>query len=261
MSEATVLYQKVDRVALIAFNRPQAMNASTYQLRTELTAAFEAAEQDDEVRVVVLTGEGRAFSAGADLREPFTDQRATVEEHLHEDHKPLINFIRHSKKCYIAAINGAAAGISVGYALACDMVAIAESAYIYSPFAAISLIPDGCVTWQLAHYLGRARAYEMIIGNGRLTATEANEAGLVNRVFADDDFRAQALSWAGEVAENSAPLSLRFAKEALWKAADSSWEETFNKEAELQNFCVNTVDNIEGATAFLEKRKPVFVGK
>lgn len=261
MTAPTILYSKEGHVGLIAFNRPKAMNSSTHQLRTELMEAFVAAENDDEVRVVVLTGEGRAFSAGADLRESFTERHPTVEQHLQKDHKPLIDFIRQSKKTYIAAINGAAAGVSVGYALACDMLTIAESGYIYSPFAAISLIPDGCVTWHLTKYLGRARAYEMIITNGRLKSNEALEAGLVNKVFPDEGFRDATLAWAKEIAETIAPLSLRYAKEAVWAAAEMDWEGTFDKEAELQNHCQGSHDNIEGGTAFLEKRKPVFIGK
>ena len=261
MSEPAALYTKHDHVALIAYNRPDAMNSSTHQLRTDLMAAFEKAESDNDIRVVVLTGEGRAFSAGADLREPFTLHHPNVIEHLQKDHKPLINFIRNSKKTYIAALNGATAGVSVGYALACDLVTIAESGFIYSPFAAISLIPDGGVSWHLTRYLGRAKAYEMIITNGRLSAKDVLAAGMANKLLPDEGFREATLAWAKEIAENVAPLSLRYAKEVVWTAAEQPWDETFEKEAVLQHPCIESADNKEGITAFLEKRKAVFKGE
>lgn len=261
MPDKAVIYKKLDHVALVALNRPDAMNSSNFQLRADLLEAFEQAEQDDDIRTVVLTGEGRGFSAGADLRESFTEHHSTVEQHIIKDHKPLIHWIRKSTKTYIAAINGAAAGVSVGYALTCDLIVIAESAFVYSPFAAISLIPDGGVTWHLTQYLGRARAYEMIITNGRLSAQEALGAGMVNKVLPDDGFRQATLDWAKQIAENTAPLSLRYAKQAVWAAAETGWENTLHKEAALQNHCVGSADNKEGAAAFLEKRKPVFQGK
>ena len=261
MANPEILYTKQDNVAVVAYNRPDAMNASTYQLRTEMMEAFEKAENDPDIQVVVLTGEGRAFSAGSDLVEPFTLYHPTVEQHLHKDHKPLINFIRQSKKTYIAALNGATAGVSVGYALTCDMVVMAESAFIYSPFAAISLIPDGGVTWHLVRYLGRARAYEMIVKNGRLKSEEAKAAGLVNDVFPDEGFRDAAVQWAKSFADNVAPLSLRYTKEALWAAVESDLDTAFNKEASLQNICTESEDNKEGIAAFLEKRKPLFKGQ
>ncbi len=261
MSEPAILFSKANHVALIAFNRPKEMNSSNAQLRSELKAALEDVERDDDIRVVVLTGEGRAFSAGADLRESFTKDHPSVEQHILKDHKPLIEHIRGSKKTFIAAINGAAAGVSVGYALSCDLVTIAQSAYIYSPFAAISLIPDGGVTWHLTQYLGRARAYEMIITNGRLTAEEAFGARMVNRILPDEGFREATMEWAKTLAETIAPLSMRYAKEVVWAAAETDWDNTVNREAALQNYCVASEDSKEGGAAFLEKRKPVFKGR
>lgn len=260
MSECAIKFSKTNHVALITFNRPKEMNASNHQLRVELKAAFDEVEADETIRVVVLTGEGRAFSASADLRESFTQHHPTVEQHILKDHKPLIAQIRNSKKTYIAAINGAAAGVSVGYALSCDLATIADNAYILSPFAAISLIPDGGVTWHLTKYLGRARAYEMIITDGRLSPDEALGAGLVNKVLPADGFREATLTWAHHLAENIAPLSMRYAKEIVWAAAETDWDNTVNLEAALQNHCVASDDSKEGGLAFLEKRKPVFKG-
>ena len=259
--EKAVLYTEDGHVALIALNRPKAMNASSRQLRADLTAAMEAAEKNDDIRVVVLTGEGRGFSAGADLTEPFTEHHETITDHILADHKPIVDFICNSNKTYIAALNGATAGVSVAYALACDLVIMAESAFIYSPFAAISLVPDGGVSWFLLQSLGYYRAYQMIIEGGRLTAAECEKIGLANKVASDEELRSAALAWANDLATKVAPLTMRYGKQALRTAQGNLLQQTIQKEAELQHLCDQSSDFKEGVTAFFEKRKPNFSGK
>ena len=260
MTEETVLYSEDEHVALIALNRPNAMNASSRQLRAELTAAMTAAEENANIRVVVFTGEGKGFSAGADLREPFNEHYDTITEHILADHKPIVDHIASSEKTYIAALNGATAGVAVAYALSCDLVIMAESAYIYSPFAAISLIPDGGTTWFLLRQLGYYRAYQMIVEGGRLSAAECLQYGFANKVAPDSEIREQALAWAQSRATKTAPLSLRYAKQALRYAQTASLEATTIREAELQHLCDASDDFREGVTAFFEKRPPVFKG-
>lgn len=261
MSENSVLYETDGHVALIVLNRPKSMNASSRSLRSGMLDAMAKAEADDNIRVVVITGEGRGFSAGADLTEPHSDYRENVTEHILLDHKPVIDAISSSTKCYIAALNGATAGISVGYALSCDLIMMAESAYIYSPFAAISLIPDGGVSWYLLKALGYQRAYQMIVECGRLTAAECLDVGIANKVVPDTKIRDAALAWAKDLSTNVAPLSLRYAKEALRAARSATCEETIHIEAKLQHQCDQSEDFREGVGAFFAKRKPEFKGR
>ena len=261
MTSKAVIYEEKGRVALISLNRPEALNASSYRLRADLMDAIKCAEENEQVRIVVLTGEGRGFSAGADLTEGFSDHHDNVTYHILKDHKPIIDSIRHSEKTYIAALNGAVAGIGVGYALVCDLVTMGQSAYIYSPFAAISLVPDGGVTWYLTKFLGRARAYEMIITNGRMTSEECFQAGIANKIFDDEKLRDGTLNWADELAGQVAPLAMRYAKKSVWAATEQGLFDTIKTEATFQRTCIESEDFMEGVSAFAQKRKPTFKGQ
>ncbi len=261
MSETTVLYSEDGHVATISLNRPEAMNASSRKLRAELNSAMTEAETNENIRVVVLTGEGRGFSAGADLTESFVDEHPTVTEHIIKDHKPLIDAIGDSQKTYLAALHGATAGVSIAYALNCDLVMMAEGGFIYSPFAAISLVPDGGVSWFLVKALGYRRAYEVGVEGARLTSAECLSAGLVNRVVPDADLRIEAANWAAHLANDVAPLSLKYAKQAMRAAQNGTLADVQLVEAELQQLCVVSQDSQEGIAAFLQKRKPAFKGR
>ena len=261
MSEPTVLYSEDGHVATISLNRPKAMNASSRQLRSDLKSAMDSAETNENIRVVILTGEGRGFSAGADLTESFVEDHPTVTEHILKDHKPLIDAIGTSQKTYVAALHGATAGVSIAYALNCDLVMMAEGGFIYSPFAAISLVPDGGVSWFLVKGLGYRRAYEVGVEGARLTSAECLSAGLVNRVVPDADLRTEAANWAAHLANDVAPLSLKYAKQAMRAAQNGTLADVQLVEAELQQLCVTSQDSQEGIAAFLQKRKPAFKGR
>ena len=260
MSEPTVLYSVNGHVATISLNRPKAMNASSRQLRAELKTSMDAAEADANIRVVILTGEGRGFSAGADLTESFVEDHPTVTDHILKDHKPLIDAIGSSEKTYLAALHGATAGVSIAYALNCDLIMMAEGGFIYSPFAAISLVPDGGVSWFLVKALGYRRAYEVGVEGQRLTSAECLAAGLVNRVVSDADLREEAAKWAEHLSNDVAPLSLKHAKQAMRAALSGSLSDVQLKEAELQHLCISSNDAAEGVAAFMQKRKPEFKG-
>ncbi|MEM8937237.1 MAG: enoyl-CoA hydratase/isomerase family protein [Pseudomonadota bacterium] len=259
--EKAALYSVEDGVALISHNRPKHMNALSRQLRTDLAAAMDAAESNEDVHIVILTGEGRAFGAGADLADLDNTDHDTVTDHILKDHKPIIDRIRLSKKPYIAAINGATAGISVAYALACDLIVMSDTGFLYSPFASISLVPDGGTCWFLMQRLGRQRAYEMIIESGRLSAEECLEIGVANKVVPAENLRAEAMAWAQSLVKDRAPLSLRYVKETLNYVENTAYEAAIRKEAELQQYCIESRDFREGVESFMEKRKPVFTGE
>jgi 2-(1,2-epoxy-1,2-dihydrophenyl)acetyl-CoA isomerase len=216
---------------------------------------------DPLVRAVVLTGAGRAFCAGADLAETAEKpEDFRVEDQLNGEYKPILLEMNRADKPWIAAVNGAAAGIGSAFAMNCDLVVMAENAYIYQAFAAIGLVPDGGATWHLVRTLGRHRAYEVIVSGEKIRAQKCLDWGLCNRVVPEGELLAQALAWAEELAAKS-PLALRYAKQALNAAMEMSVGETISYEAGLQHLCINSDDAKEGVAAFIEKRAPRWQGR
>lgn len=257
----TLLYTTRNRVATITLNRPQVRNAFNATLRRELGEAVRQAIADDEVRAVVIAGAGQVFCAGADLGEA-TSSPSTFLPHaqLDEEYKPVFLTIMNAPKPFLSAVNGAAAGVGSSLAMVCDLTLMADNASIYQAFGAIGLIPDGGATWHLVRTLGRKRAYDLIISGERLSAARCVELGLANRVAPAAELMDAAQCWAEELAEK-APLALRYAKQALNKAVEFDLADTISYEGALQNFCTRSADAQEGMKAFLEKRKPVFVGR
>jgi 2-(1,2-epoxy-1,2-dihydrophenyl)acetyl-CoA isomerase len=260
MSEfETVRYAKDGNVAIITIHRPDAMNSFNTELRRDLLAAFRQARDDTAVRVVVLTGEGRSFSAGADLKGSLSAER-TVEEQLQLEYRPVFECIAAMDQPVIAAVSGSAAGIGMSYALACDLLVMAENAFLLSPFTTISLVPDGGLNWLLVHQLGYRRAFQLSIECERLGAARCVELGLANRTAPADSLLDETLAWAHSLAER-APLSLAATKRAMRHAAGHDWASTFDVEAPLQRKLRESEDCAEGVAAFFEKRKPQFKGR
>lgn len=253
-----ILYTVKNRVATITLNRPKAMNAFDAVMRRELLAAIIGASSDDSVRAVVLTGAGRAFSAGADLIEPMTENYLPQIQ-LEDEYKPAVLAITQAPKPFISAINGIAAGAASGYAMACDLTLMADDACIYQAFGAIGLIPDTGATWQLVEALGRKRAYEFITSGERVSAQRCLELGLANRVVPAAELMAAAQEWAEGLADK-APLALKYAKQSVAKMRGLELADAISYEAALQNRLVRSADSREGISAFMEKRKPKFLG-
>jgi 2-(1,2-epoxy-1,2-dihydrophenyl)acetyl-CoA isomerase len=257
----TVKIERKGSVALVSLNRPDSLNAFNAALRADLRRAVREVNDDPAVLVVVLTGTGRAFCAGADLLETAENPGDfRVEDQLNGEYKPILLEMNRAGKPWIAAVNGAAAGIGSAFAMNCDLVVMAENAYIYQAFAAIGLVPDGGVTWHLVRTLGRHRAYEVIVSGEKLRAQKCLDWGLCNRVVPDAELVAQALAWAGELAAKS-PLALRYAKQALNAAMEISVGDAISYEAGLQHLCVTSEDAKEGVAAFIEKRAPRWQGR
>ena len=259
----TILVERAGRVARVSFNRPEKLNSFNVTQRREFVRAAQEVNADRDIWVVVLTGAGRAFGAGADLSDTeesgFSGPEG-VEDQLNAEYKPGVLAIHHARKPWVAAVNGPCAGISYSYAMACDLVLMAESSYLYQPFVGIGLVPDGGATWLLPHLVGSKRAYELMALGEKVSARKAVEWGLANRVLADDDFAQASMAFAQDLSVRS-PLALRYAKEALNFAAAHNLSDTISKEAALQTICIGSADSKEAITAFFEKRTPAWKGK
>lgn len=253
-----IRYEELGPVARITLNRPDSMNAFTTALRAALVEALQQAEQSGTVRAVVLTGEGRCFSAGADLKEMTFDRPVT--EILQAEYRPVQDQIAGMSKPIIAAVPGSAAGIGLSIALQCDLLIMADNAFQLSPFTTISLVPDGGLNWLLVRQLGYRRAFQLSVESERIDAARCVELGLANKAVPAGELQRAALEWAEKLA-GRAPLSLAATKKAMRHAVDHDWSSIFDIEATLQGELLVSEDSREGVAAFFEKRAPEFKGK
>ena len=252
-----VKYERRDQVALITLNRPDAMNSFTSQLSFDLLDALEKAHHDDDIRIVVLTGEGRCFSAGADLKGGLEGRQ--VFGKLQYEYRPVMSAIATMPKPVIAAVPGSAAGIGLSLALTCDLLIMADNAFLLSPFTTISLVPDGGLNWLLVRQLGYRRAFQLSVESERIDAGRCVQLGLANKAVPAEELGDAALEWATQLSKR-APLSLAATKKVMRHAMDHDWASSFDMEAELQQSLVGSDDNLEGVQAFFEKREPSFKG-
>jgi len=253
-----VSFEQQDAIAVITLNRPDAMNAFTTELSLQLQLALERAADDDAVRVIVLTGVGRCFSAGAELKSGFEGRN--VFGKLHYEYRPVLSAIATMSKPVIAAVPGSAAGIGMSLALQCDLLLMADNAFLLSPFTTISLVPDGGLNWLLVRQLGYRRAFQLSVEAERIPADRCVELGLANKAVPAEKLQSAALEWAESLAKR-APLSLEATKKTMRHAMENDWASTFNMEADWQQALAGSEDNIEGVDAFFEKRDPKFKGK
>ncbi len=248
----------VDGVATITLNRPDAMNALNADLRGELRQALKALARDATARVVVLTGAGRAFCAGADLRGGAGERefrRVIVDEY-----NPIIEAMRELPKPIIAKVNGAAAGAGLSLALAADLVVAAESARFVVAFHRIGLVPDSGLTRVLVRALGRHRAFELLLGERHIDAAEAAAAGLVAASVPDARLDEVVDDLARRLARGPT-AGIALTKRLVNLAEDASLAEGLAAEAALQEVAGRTDDHAEGIAAFGEKRDPTFRGR
>ncbi len=261
----TVQSRVADAVARIELLRPQALNAWNAQLSDDLLAALRRAGQDEGVRAVVLTGAGRAFCSGADLRdlggiEQTPDGRPDLYKSLTERYHPVMHAIRELPKPVIAAVNGPAVGIGCSLALCCDLVLAARSAYFLLAFVNIGLVPDGGSSLFVPARIGFARASEMAMLGERVPAERALEWGLVNRVESDERLAEEADTLARRLAAGPT-RAYAGAKRQLNASVYGRMAEQLELEAQIQREMAGSDDFVEGAMAFLQKREARFTGR
>ena len=259
MSEASkVLCEIRGQVALLRLNKPELRNAICTQLLAELKEHIQQLADNDDVRVIVLTGEGKGFCAGADLND--TKDFVSCERGIEDHYKPAYMEIVNIRKPVIACVRGGAAGGGMGLAMCCDLMVMSETAYLKAVFSDRALAPDCGVNWMLTRAVGYQKAYEIAIEAQRIEAAECLQLGLANRVVADENLLDHTMEWAAQLAKR-APLSMAYTKQLMRDSYTQSFAETFTAEGPVQDLCMGSKDVAEGFKALFEKRDPVFQGK
>lgn len=259
MSYETIIYEKAGGLATVTLNRPQSLNAFVPQMNQEVLHALKDGERDQEVRCLMITGAGRAFCAGQDLKGRTPEQKGSLGASLREKYNPMIRQIRQMEKIVIAAVNGVAAGAGCNFALACDLRVASEEAKFIQSFVRVGLAPDSGGSFILPRLVGLSKAMELLLLGDSLDAHEALRIGLVARVFPGADFARSAKEIGERVAK--APRGIGLIKRAVNHANLPNLESDLEYEAYLQEIAGRSSDYDEGVRAFLEKRTPVFTGK
>lgn len=257
MTYELILSERHNRVGLITLNRPQAMNALNNQLMREVMDALAEFDRDADIGAMVITGNEKAFAAGADIKE-MADK--SITEMMDTDHVAVFGRIRTIQKPVIAAVSGWALGGGCEVALSCDMIVASESAKFGQPEITIGVIPGAGGTQRLTRAVGKAIAMEMILNNRTLNAQEAYQFGLVNRVVPVEGYLNEALKLAEAIASR-APLAIRAAKKMINQSYELSLKEALAEEKQTFYNLFASEDQKEGMQAFIEKRKPEWKGK
>lgn len=258
----TIIVTKLDntaglKVGQIQFNRPDVLNALNIELMGELLSALKSFDQDNEVGCIIITGNAKAFAAGADIKEMAT--QSAIDMHI-RDQFAVWDMIRKIKKPIIAATSGFVLGGGCELSMTCDMIVAAESTKFGQPEIKIGIIPGAGGTQRLTRAIGKARAMEMILTGRMYTAREMFEAGLISRVVDDEVYLEEAQALAKEIA-SMPPIALQMAKDAILKAFDTTIEGGLEYERKAFYLLFASDDMKEGMNAFIEKRKPVWKGK
>ncbi len=259
MSYTKINFSITDGVATITLNRPDKLNSFDREMSKEVIDALDQARNDPEVRAVLITGEGRAFSAGQDLAEAIAPG-SRIEDILAEQYNPIIERIRSIPKPVIAAVNGVAAGAGANIAYACDLTFAAESANFIQSFINIGLIPDSGGTFTLPRLIGLQRAFGQMILAPKITAKEAAEMGMIWKAVPDADLMNEATAIAKRLA-TMPTKAIALTKQALNASMANDLDRQLALEKKLQTMAGESHDHKEGVKAFLEKRRPEFTGK
>lgn len=258
----TVLYDLTESVATITLNRPESMNSLTREMKGALRDTVRRAAQDPGARAVILTGAGRAFCAGQDLREHADNLAAGrgLDNTVREHYNPIVLAITEMSKPVVAAVNGVAAGAGASLALACDLIIASERASFATAFTKIGLAPDSGMSWTLQRLVGRAKAAELMLLGEPVKAAEALALGMVNRIVPADELAPGAVQLANRLAAGPT-VAYGAVKAAIDHAATHDLGSSLEREAELQDLCEKTADHRAATASFLNKEQPVFEGR
>jgi 2-(1,2-epoxy-1,2-dihydrophenyl)acetyl-CoA isomerase len=263
MAYEFLLYEVKDSILTITLNRPDCLNSFNDEMSYELQKALKDAEKDKAVRCVILTGAGRGFSAGQDLRsrsvsaESNNGDRPHLGESIRKRYSPIVSRLRSMEKPIIAMVNGVAAGAGASIAFACDMRFAAQSAKFIQAFIKVGLIPDSGACWLLPRLMGAGRAFEFAVTGEPIAANDALQMGLVNRVVPDEQLSEVTYQFARQLAQGPTQ-AIGLLKRAFNKAATVDFDAYLDYEAHLQEIAGQSDNYREGVTAFLEKRPAVF---
>ena len=256
-----LLFDIKDKIATITLNRPEAFNSVNSELAHALIKALDECEQNDEIRAIVLTGSGKAFCAGQDLKE-VTDPSLNpgFEVLMKEHYEPILFRLRRIEKPIVAAVNGVAAGAGANFALACDIILASEKASFMQAFSAIGLIPDSGGTFTLPRVVGTAKATALAMLGDKVSAEEAERLGMIYKYFPEDSFLEEVAKIASKLAKMPTK-GLGLTKRAFNQSLGNNFEQQMKLETDLQIAAASTEDYEEGVQAFVEKRKPTFKGR
>ncbi|TCS95979.1 enoyl-CoA hydratase/isomerase family protein [Hazenella coriacea] len=262
--EATVILTREDHVGIITLNRPQLFNAINDQLSAELLEKLNEASQDEDIRAVVLTGNGKAFCSGQDLNDrtaiQFKGEKISLGDSVRNRYNPIIMALAQMKKPVIAAVNGVAAGAGCSLALACDLRFITPETRFVEAFVKIGLAPDSGSSYFLPRIVGLGRALEIAMTGRDIKADEALQIGLAQRMVEADQLFADTLTFAKQLAEGPT-VAIGLTKHAIYKGMEVSLEEALEFEAVVQEEAGKSEDFLEGIQAFAGKRKPKYRGR
>lgn len=257
---SSILYEVVGQVACITLNRPEKFNAFNREMALHLQAKLDEAQQDEQIRAILLTGNGKAFCAGQDLSELMGDNPPGFDVILSQHYNPIIRRMRELPKPIVVAVNGVAAGAGANIALAGDIVVATSSASFIQAFSKIGLIPDSGGTFFLPRLIGFQKASALMMLGDKASAQQAEQLGMIYQVLPDETFIADSRKIA-ETLSQMPTQGLALTKQALNQSLTNNLTQQLQVEDELQFQAAHTADYEEGVRAFIEKRKPLFTGK
>ena len=256
----SILFSKENNIATITFNRPKQFNSVNQEVALAFQKYLQKCVEDTEIRCVIITGTGRSFCAGQDLKEIIDPEGPELETIVAEHYNPIVKLSRELGKPVIAAVNGVAAGAGANIALACDIVVAKESTYFLQAFSKIGLIPDSGGTFMLPRLIGLARATALTFLGERVYAKDAVAMGMIYKSVPDENFDNEIMTLATTLA-NMPTKGLAYTKRAFNKALTNDLDTQLAVEEHLQTAAGSTADYKEGVAAFLEKRTPIFKGE